>query len=124
MTFGHAIKTCLSKNANFTGRASRSEFWFFYLFFVLVMAATATVDMVVGTYPILYAIAFLGLFLPMLAAEFRRLHDTNRSAWWILISFVPIVGFIVLIVFFCLEGTKGDNRFGSDPLGPDTSTFS
>ena len=59
----------------------------------------------------------LGLFLPTLAVQVRRLHDLDRSGWWILISLIPLVGAIILLVWACTKGTDGENRFGSDPLG-------
>ncbi len=103
--FVDAIKICFNKYADFNGRASRPEFWWFYLFtFVLLVAASAS--------DILLIIAVLALFLPSLAATVRRLHDTDRSGWWYLILIVPLVGPIALLVFLVLQGTQGQNRFG------------
>jgi uncharacterized membrane protein YhaH (DUF805 family) len=100
MTFQESIKVCLQKYADFTGRASRSEYWWFVLFIVLVSAGTSYVS------NILSALWSLAMLLPSLAAAARRLHDTNRSGWWQLITLVPIVGWIVLIVFLAQEGRR------------------
>ena len=98
MTFQDAIRTCLSKYADFTGRATRPEYWWFVLFVVLVSAALSLIS------PILSGIFTLGTLLPSVAAATRRLHDTNRSGWWQLICFVPVIGLIVILVFLAQEG--------------------
>jgi uncharacterized membrane protein YhaH (DUF805 family) len=98
MTFQESVKVCLTKYADFTGRATRSEYWWFVLFIVLVSAATSLVSHALSG---LFSLATL---LPSLAAAARRLHDTNRSGWWQLICLVPVVGLIVLIVFLAQEG--------------------
>lgn len=140
MTFQEAVKTCLSKYATFSGRASRSEYWFFYLATLIVMLVASILDRALGldfkmTSPLtgleqsvgygwLYAIAGLGLFLPSLAVAVRRLHDTDRSGWWFLLV-LTIIGAIVLLVWFVSKGTTGDNTYGPDPLGGDlTAAFS
>ena len=110
MTFGTAISTCFSKFATFKGRASRSEYWYFYLFYVLVILGTTVVDVAIGI-DVFANLAVLALFLPLLAVGARRLHDTNRSGWFIL---VPIYNLVLL----CTAGTPGENRFGA----PATST--
>lgn len=104
MTFGEAIKTCFSKYATFEGRASRSEYWWFWLFTFLVSAATGMVS------EALSGIFSIGVLLPMLAAGARRLHDGDRSGWFLLLWLVPIIGWIVLIVWLAQEG-KDPNRF-------------
>jgi uncharacterized membrane protein YhaH (DUF805 family) len=112
MGFSDAIRTCLSKYATFEGRAVRSEYWYFALFIVIIEVVAYAIDAGVLGSPILYSIAGLALILPSLAAGARRLHDTDRSGWWLLISLVPLVGTILLIVWFCTAGTAGANRFG------------
>ena len=100
----------------FSGRARRSEYWYFILFNFLITIALAIIDSFVDPQQnIITVIYIIALIIPGLAVAFRRLHDTDRSAWWILIGLVPLVGAIILIVFYCQEGTKGDNRFGPDP---------
>ena len=119
MTFSEAISSGFRNYVGFSGRASRSEFWYWVLFSVLVSIALSIIDLAVlsGKTTVLSSIWSLATLLPSLAVGVRRLHDTDRSGWWWLISFIPLVGIIVLIVFWCLEGTPGSNRFGADPLG-------
>lgn len=93
MNFQQSIKLCFSKYADFNGRASRPEYWWFALFIFL---ASAVLSMVSNLLPGIFAVATL---LPSLAVAVRRLHDTERSGWWLLVGLVPVVGFIVLIVF-------------------------
>ncbi len=97
MTFQESIKTCLTKYVDFVGRASRSEYWWFVLFNIGLSVVVSLVSQNLG-----YLVS-LALFLPGLAAAVRRLHDTNRSGWWMLIGFVPLVGGIILIVFLAQE---------------------
>jgi len=111
----------LKNYVGFSGRARRAEFWYFALFNLIFAIILTVLDRVLGLAGAnglgpLYVIYLLAIVLPSLAVEFRRLHDTDRTAWWILISLVPIVGIIVLIVFFCQKGTAGDNKYGPDPL--------
>jgi len=119
MDFVTAVKTCLNKYADFSGRARRSEFWFFYLFYVIVyfIAAIIGVGLLEELGGILVLIVVLGLLLPMLSVGVRRLHDTGRSGWWYLISFVPLVGAILLIVWWATNGTPGSNEYGPNPKG-------
>nr|WP_295769502.1 DUF805 domain-containing protein [Rhodoferax sp.] len=100
MTFQESVKVCFSKYVDFGGRATRSEYWWFFLFIVLVsLAASLVSNMLSG----LFSLATL---LPSIAAATRRLHDTNRSGWWQLIALVPVIGWIVLIVFLAQEGKE------------------
>ena len=141
MTFGNSVKTCFNKYATFSGRASRSEYWWFVLFQYIVMiawfillsiffglpeqvSATAGADSIqasalLGGMPIAETILFyaLGLvfFLPSLAVCVRRLHDTGRSGAWWFISLVPCVGSIILLVFMLMESAP-DNRYGPNEL--------
>ncbi len=116
-SFGQAVSACFSKYATFVGRANRPEYWYFYLFTTLAAIAALIVDLALFSgeaepiFP-LTIILYLGVFLPSLAVSVRRLHDTDRSGWWVLIAILPIVGPIVLLVFFCLRGTLGPNRYG------------
>lgn len=122
------------KYADFQGRARRSEYWLWTLFIIIVevvayalmgvMGGFSTegsganpLAMIVGLALFIFALA---IFIPSLAVSFRRLHDTDRSAWWILISFIPFGG-IVLLVFNCLDGTPGPNKYGPDPKGRGAS---
>jgi uncharacterized membrane protein YhaH (DUF805 family) len=103
MNFQDAIKTCYSKYADFKGTATRSEYWWFVLFIVLGSAAAATISQAFS------GLFSLAVFLPSIAAATRRLHETDRSGWWQLIGLVPLVGWIVLIVWLAQEGKS--NRY-------------
>jgi uncharacterized membrane protein YhaH (DUF805 family) len=117
MDFAKPIRTCINKYATFTGRAQRSEYWYFFLFLVIVNIVASVLDSAIfGDIPVLYLIVTLALIVPSIAAGVRRLHDTDKSGWWLLLGLIPVVGAIVLIVFFCQRGTVGPNRFGPDPL--------
>lgn len=104
MTFGESIQSCFSKYANFDGRASRSEYWWFSLFTFLASLAAGLVS---DTFGALFSLAVL---LPSLAVGARRLHDVDRSAWFLLLWLVPLVGWIVLLVWTTQE-SKEPNRF-------------
>lgn len=124
MNFQTAIKTCLKKKYfRFQGRASRSEYWLFYLFTsifysLLIPACTIFFAFVVffAITPALSFIAlatvFLSLLIPTLAVAARRLHDIDRSGWWQLIVLIPILGMVIFFVFTTKKGTEGENRFG------------
>lgn len=101
MNFQQSIKLCFSKYADFNGRASRPEYWWFALFIFL---GGAILSMVGNVLPGVFAVATL---LPSLAVAARRLHDTERSGWWLLIGLLPMVGFIVLIVFLAQKSVVG-----------------
>ena len=103
----------LRKYADFKGRARRAEYWLFILLQTVAYLLAIGLDFIAGL-GFVYAAVALGLLLPSLAVAVRRLHDTNRSGWWLLLILVPLVG-LVLVVFLLLPGTKGPNRFGSDP---------
>lgn len=133
MSFIESIKTVLSKYVDFTGRARRSEYWWFVLFFMIgnlvlgmvdsfLFGTTVVTDTSVSAStdtPILSGIFGLAMLLPSIAVGVRRLHDIDKSGWWLLVSFIPLIGAIVLIVWFATGGTRGPNRFGADPLDPD-----
>ena len=117
MGFGDAIKTCFRKYAVFRGRARRPEYWWWTLFNLLLSIALALVDLAIAGIngpEVLSNLSNLALFLPSLAVGVRRLHDTDRSGWWILLWLIPLIGWIIIIVFLCQRGTEGPNRFGPD----------
>jgi len=111
-----------TKYATFEGRARRKEYWYFVLFFVIVQAAAAVVDGIlfdnVESGPVGLLVT-LGLLVPALAVAFRRFHDIDRSAWWLLIGLIPLIGFIITIYWAAQPGTKGPNRFGPDPIAEE-----
>jgi uncharacterized membrane protein YhaH (DUF805 family) len=118
MGFVEAISSGFGKYATFSGRACRSEYWYFLLFYIVVLVVAVVIDIVV--FPSLdikpvQLIAILALFLPTIAVAIRRLHDLDRTGWWYLIAFTGIGG-IVLFVWYCMKGTTGPNRFGPDPI--------
>mgnify|MGYP003387507804 CR=1 FL=1 len=117
MDFGQAIKAGFSNYVTFSGRASRSEYWYWVLFVIIVSVVTSIIDGFISSSQIgpLNALWSLGTLLPGLAVAIRRLHDIDRTGWWVLLAFTGI-GIFVLIYWFCKKGTAGPNRFGSDPL--------
>jgi uncharacterized membrane protein YhaH (DUF805 family) len=126
MSFGDAIATCFRKYADFKGRASRAEYWWFmllvflvYLGLVFVSAALAnSSEAAAGLVALIMIVALLGLVVPSLAVAVRRLHDTGRSGWWYLIALIPYVGSLVLLIVMALPGTPGPNQYGMPPGGP------
>lgn len=110
-------KLAFQKYADFSGRSRRSEFWYFALFNMLVAMALffigSAINEVMGL--ALYGIYVLAAFIPGLAVAVRRLHDSGRSGWWYLIGLVPLVGFILLIVWFATDGVREQNKWGSNP---------
>ena len=113
----------LKKYVVFDGRARRKEYWMFALFNLLISIALAVVDQVTGLanaaggFSPLQTVYGMAVFLPGLAVAVRRLHDTNRSGWFLLLVLIPCIGPIILLVFNIEEGTKGSNQYGSDPKG-------
>ena len=104
----------LERYAKFDGRAGRGEFWWFVLANFLVVIVLAILIQISGIFWILYAGYALALLVPSIAVAIRRLHDTNKSGWWLLIGLIPFGG-IVLLVFYILEGTNGPNDHGAAP---------
>lgn len=117
MTFRESLASAgRTKYATFTGRASRSEFWWWYLSVVIAEAIIGSVLLSNGSSTlttVIQLIITIGLFIPTLAVGVRRLHDTNRSGWNILWQLIPIVGFIIVLVFLVQPSDPGENSFGS-----------
>lgn len=117
----------LKKYAVFEGRARRREYWFFVLFAVLIHIVLNVVDRMLGLYSAANGIGILGgifglaILIPSLAVGARRLHDTGRSGWWLLIGLIPLIGAIVLIVFFLFDSQPGTNAYGPNPKGVGTA---
>jgi uncharacterized membrane protein YhaH (DUF805 family) len=154
-------KRPIQKYADFRGRAPRAEYWWYVLGLVVVLVVLMIIEaivglnkMILGVYGPLTALFYLATFVPGIAVSVRRLHDTNRSGWWLLLivpylisaalmmralagataagtapafgaagilGLIGLVGCIVLLVFYCLPGTPGDNRYGADPYGQDVA---
>ena len=130
MTLPQAVQSGFKNYVNFQGRATRSEYWWFALFYWIVLIIPYSLmfgDIMSGRgsiWGLLVVVIALAFFLPTLGLGFRRLHDTNRSAWWLFISLIPLVGPIILLVFLCLPGTVGPNKYGSTTLQAIANTFS
>ncbi|MFQ1015893.1 DUF805 domain-containing protein [Avibacterium paragallinarum] len=109
----------LKNYAQFNGRARRKEFWWFVAVDFLLCVILGLLDFVLLNNDFGFSgIYGLATLIPSLAVRVRRLHDIDRSGWWLLIGFIPVIGFIVLFIFACLDGTRGRNRFGEDPKNP------
>ena len=131
MSFFEAVRICMvEKYFRFSGRATRAEYWWFYLFTFLAAMGAATLMIVgavleelqMGNEIVNLSLIFFGLIvclslvIPSIAVTVRRLHDTGRSGWWYLVSFIPYVGDIILIVFCCLRSEEGENEWGACDL--------
>ena len=125
MSFTESIGTCFRKYVDGNGRASRSEFWYFQLFLVVLTIISGSVDSAVfgselGETGIVSNVVTLGTLLPSLCVTVRRLHDVNKSGWWMLIA-LTCIGLIPLIIWEATKGTSGSNEYGDDPLGTEQS---
>ncbi|PID50513.1 MAG: hypothetical protein CR991_01080 [Proteobacteria bacterium] len=111
----------LKKYVVFNGRARRKEYWFFVLFNILIFIALGIIDGITGSFSpeigmgLLSGIYWLAVLIPGIAVSIRRLHDTDRSGWWLLIGLIPIIGAIVLIVFMVQDSKPGQNQYGTNP---------
>lgn len=122
----------LKKYADFTGRARRMEYWMFFVGVLGASVAANIVDaivgmngMVFGVYGPLTTLLMLGTIVPSIAVGVRRLHDQDKSGWFMLLVLIPLLGGLILLVLFLLEGTKGDNQYGPDPKAgaPGVTSF-
>ena len=109
MNFQQAVQTCFSKYVDFSGRASRSEYWWFVLAYVILAIVASFI------HQIAYAVVILAFLLPMLAAGARRLHDVGKSGWWLLLGLIPLVG-LVLLYFMVQPSQPESNTWGAPPL--------
>ena len=105
----------LRKYAVFSGRARRMEYWMFLLINLVIALVLAIIDGLIGSQGALEVLYSLAVLIPSLAVAVRRLHDTNRSGWWIFISLIPLIGLIIFIVFAVQDSTPGANRYGPNP---------
>ena len=125
MTFIESIKTCFKKYITIKGRAPRSEYWWFqamfaplFLFVVIVSEAEnleSTSELIIWCYLLCFVIVILSL-IPIITVTIRRFHDTNKSGWYFLLGFIPLVGSLIVTVMMIPEGTKGKNKYGPNPL--------
>lgn len=114
----------LQRYADFSGRSRRKEYWMFILGVVIAAIVLAVIEgilgisgMIAGLYGPLTLLLILAIFIPSLAVQVRRFHDQDKSGWFVLLGFIPLIGGIILLVFMCLEGTRGTNQYGPDPKG-------
>jgi uncharacterized membrane protein YhaH (DUF805 family) len=121
MNMQEAVRSVLSQYSNFSGRARRSEFWFWTLAVFIVSVVAGIIDRIIGA-PILQIVVVLGTIVPGLAVGARRLHDTGRSGWLQLLGLIPIVGTIILIVWFAAD-SQPDNEYGPNPKGAAAGGF-
>ena len=126
----------LKRYADFSGRSQRQEYWLFYLFTILLYCASVVLLVGLGGISeaatgngkegpilgvtigaLLIILLYLGLFIPTLAVQVRRFHDQDLSGWFVLLGFIPYLGWLIMVIFMCIDGTAGANRFGPDPKG-------
>ena len=114
VSFGTAISLGFSKYFTFTGRASRSQYWYLVLFNIICAFVASFIDALVGV-GLLSAVSFLAFFFPLLSTLVRRLHDTGRSGWWYLLV-LTIIGALVILIWTITEGDPGENKYGAGPV--------
>lgn len=119
MSFMDAVKSCFTQYVGFSGRARRSEYWFFFLFELIVSTVLGTLFQVtqMTLFSVVDGIFALACLLPGLAVCIRRMHDIGKSGWFILISLIPCVGTILMIIWCCKDSEPGENQYGSNPKG-------
>ncbi len=111
----------LKQYADFSGRAQRAEYWFFVLFNIVIGLILGFIDSFIGTFNIVTGIGLLegiynlAILIPFIAVSVRRLHDIGRTGWWLLILLIPVIGFIVLFIFFVQDSNPGENQYGDNP---------
>lgn len=106
----------LKNYVGFEGRARRKEYWMFILFHFIICLVLSILEWIIFLPGILTGLYGLAVLLPSLAVSVRRLHDTGKSGWWILISLIPVIGTIILIVYLCDSSDEGENQYGPSPL--------
>ena len=111
MNFIESIKICYKKFFDFSGRASKSEYWWFQLYGIIIYVLLFVFQ---GDLALLFSILSIANTIPLWAAAVRRLHDTDKSGWWVLIAVIPIIGLFIIFLLMG-DGSKGKNRFGSKP---------
>lgn len=124
MSFKQAVSSVFHNYANFSGRARRSEYWYFVLFNLIVGVVLGIIDTMLGEDTLLVSVISgvfsLAVLVPSLAVCWRRLHDIGKAgAWWFLV-FVPLVGAIILVIWFAKDTQPGENQYGPDPKNPNT----
>ena len=113
------FKLALSKYSDFHGRSRRSEYWYFVLVQFVVSGLLSALSTIMGLFGFMSFLFGLAMFVPGLAVAVRRLHDTGRSGWFLLLAFLPVIGVIVLIVWLASDGEPGPNEYGPNPKDED-----
>ena len=128
----------LRRYADFSGRSRRKEYWFFFLFVMVASLVLTALSVMLGGLAangageeaalpftgmglLLFGLFFLAILIPSIAVQVRRFHDQDRSGWFVLLNLIPYLGGLIVLVFMCLEGTRGPNRFGADPKAGDAA---
>ena len=124
MGFVDAVKSFFTRYVDFSGRSSRSEYWWAYLGIILIFIVLGLISGLLGETigSLVLGIGYLAIIIPSIAIGVRRLHDLDKSGWFYLLALVPLVS-LILLVWFCMKGTDGPNRFGPDPLGGEANVF-
>ena len=117
MSFTDAIKSVFSQYAGFSGRARRSEYWYFTLFNFIISTVFSLLGQKIGFFSIIGGLFSLAVLIPGLAVAVRRLHDIGKSGWFLLFILIPLVGAIILIIWDCQDSQPGDNAYGPNPKG-------
>ena len=108
-----------NRYATFDGRARRTEYWMFCLVNMVITVVLALVEGFINDSGMISTLYSLAVLIPCIALGVRRLHDTNRSGWWLLLAFVPLIGVLVLLFFMIIDSTPGQNQFGENPKGAE-----
>jgi uncharacterized membrane protein YhaH (DUF805 family) len=116
MTFTESVSVCFKKYFVFEGRASRSEYWWFQLIVAPAYIIFEITDSESSPVSFLFLVITLLTLIPAISVGVRRLHDTNKSGFYLLLSFIPFIGGLIVLFFLIAQGTKGKNRFGADPI--------
>ena len=118
MTFTQAVQSVFSQYATFSGRARRSEYWFFVLFNYVISAALGFLGRYMFLFSILSGLYSLAVLIPSLAVTWRRLHDIGKGGGWFFIGLIPLVGWIFVLVWLCRDSQPGQNTYGPNPKEP------
>lgn len=113
----------LKKYAVFSGRARRKEYWMFFLFNIIITFVLEFIEELAGSPGILGMLYSLAVLIPGIAVSVRRLHDTDRSGWWLLITLIPLIGAIVILVFMVQDSKPGENQYGMNPKNETAIAF-
>jgi uncharacterized membrane protein YhaH (DUF805 family) len=117
MTFQDSVRKCFTDYAKFAGRAARPELFWFFLFLIAANFVLGLIDSIIfpGDTRVFAPLFSVATFIPALAVAARRLHDIGKSAWWLLIGLIPVIGFLVLLYFYIQRGEEGANEYGPPP---------